>query len=635
MRAFFVFLLTVGLTINANALTLNLKNTDIRAFIETISKATNKNFIVSPEVKGTVNVVSQTEMDSRALYALFLSILEVQGYIVVEGDGFAKILPDKETKEASSQLSLANTDQIVTTTVAVNYVKASQMVPVLRPIMSQHAHLASYDPSNHLIVTDTAANISRLRSIVLQLDRAVDTQFEILPLKNAPADEVAKILKQLVPQEAENAVNPLTIATDTRNNQLILTGAPNLRLQIRLIALEMDKHQDEEGNTHIVYLRYADAVSIQPMLQNIAQLRVIEQSNESAEPGQSKPAARTQISIQADEATNAIVITGPNDVIQTVKAVIEKLDIRRAQVLIEAIIAEVSASDAQELGVQWVGKSSAGLGIINFNNAASNIAGIAAGLVNNDEELGRASVGNGATIVTGALDSSDNGIGLVLNALASVGDANILSTPSIVTLDNEEASILVGQEVPFITNTELTSSASNPFQNFERKDVGLRLKVKPQINEGDTIKLEIEQEISNVVPTATAADLVTSKREIQTSVMVENNKILVLGGLMDDTWRDTESKVPLLGDLPVFGRAFRYSSKEKEKRNLMIFIRPTILTDQSIADSVSAQKYRYIQAAELWKKSSESRTLTTVSASKKEENGTVQIEIPEWMNYGL
>ena len=637
MNKYIALIAGLLMAFSAQALTLNLKNTDIHSFIETVSKSTGKNFIIDPSVKGKVNVITQTDIDNEALYALFLSILEVHGYIVVEGEGYAKILPEKESKAGSSPMSLTLTDEIITTTLAVNNVQATQMVPVLRPIMSQHAHLAAYSPSNQLIVTDTAANIARLQDIVNELDRSVDTTFELMPLKNASAEEVAKILKQLIPNDAKNSANPLNIATDSRNNQLILSGAPDVRLKVRMLVMEMDKHETEEGNTHIVYLRYANAMDILPTLQNIAQLRMTSVSKDKKAPA---PNNNAEVSIQADESTNAIIITAPTAVARSVKAVIEKLDIRRAQVLIEAVIAEVSASDAKELGVQWIGKGGSGVGVISFANAATNITGLASGLLAGDAATTAASIGNGATVITGSADSNGNGIGVVLSALNSVGDANILSTPSIVTLDNEEASIMVGQEVPFITNTELTANATNPFQNYERKDVGLTLKVKPQINEGDTIKLNIEQIISNVVPTAAAADLVTSKREIKTSVMVANNKMLVLGGLMDDTWRDTQSKVPVLRDIPILGAAFRHNSKEKEKRNLMIFIRPTILTDQAIADSVSAQKYRYIQAAELWKKSAEPRQPETQPAAPIE---SIQpkpltqehIDVPEWMDYGL
>ena len=637
MKHLIALLTGLSLAFSAQALTLNLKNTDIHSFIETVSKSTGKNFIIDPSVKGKVNVITQSEIDNQALYALFLSILEVHGYIVVEGEGYAKILPEKESKAGSSPMSLTQTDEIITTTIAVNNVQATQMVPVLRPIMSQHAHLAAYSPSNQLIVTDTAANIARLQEVVNELDRSVDTTFELIPLKNASAEEVAKILKQLMPSDAKNSANPLNIATDSRNNQLILSGAPDVRLKVRMLVMEMDKHETEEGNTHIVYLRYADALDILPTLQNIAQLRMVSQSKDKKAPATN---THSEVSIQADESTNAIIITAPSAVARSVKTVIEKLDIRRAQVLIEAVIAEVSASDAKELGVQWIGKGGSGVGIISFANAATNITGLASGLLTGDAATTAASIGTGATVITGSADSNGNGIGVVLSALNSVGDANILSTPSIVTLDNEEASIMVGQEVPFITNTELTANATNPFQNYERKDVGLTLKVKPQINEGDTIKLNIEQIISNVVPTAAAADLVTSKREIKTSVMVANNKMLVLGGLMDDTWRDTQAKVPVLGDIPILGAAFRHKSKEKEKRNLMIFIRPTILTDQAIADSVSAQKYRYIQAAELWKQSSEPRQVETqapapIEAITPKPLTQKDIDVPEWMDYGL
>jgi general secretion pathway protein D len=328
-------------------------------------------------------------------------------------------------------------------------------------------------------------------------------------------------------------------------------------------------------------------------------------------------------SIQADESTNAIIITASISSTNNIKNVIRLLDIRKAQVLIEAIIVEISSSDANELGIQWLAKGGSGIGLTNFNGAIPALLSATTGDASNIANA----LNKGVSFATGSFDSSDNsGFGGILNALAGSGKANILSTPSIVTLDNEEAMIMVGQEVPFITNTEIKSVGSNPFQNFERKDVGLKLTVKPQINEGDTIKLDIEQEISNILPGSNASDLVTSKRKINTSVMVSNNKILVLGGLMDDTVIDSESKVPWFGDLPILGDAFTYKTKKTEKRNLLIFIRPTILTDQSTADSVSAQKYKYIRAQQL---------LNNINTESDQnfDSSSNNIELPLWMDY--
>tara|TARA_B110000093_G_scaffold128726_1_gene137597 strand:- start:457 stop:2301 length:1845 start_codon:yes stop_codon:yes gene_type:complete len=606
------FILLLLLTSSASAVTLNLKNAELLTFIETVSQATGKNFIIDPQVQGKVNVISSTEIDNEELYHLFLSVLRVHGYIAVEGDDFTKILPQSNLKENSSFISSTSNDIIVTTTIAIANVPANQLVPVLRPIISQYGLLAAYTPSNSIVVTDTQANISRLNKVIAELDKEIDDDYEVIALKNSSAEEIAQVIKSLFPDN--QATIPLTLAVDKSNNQIIVGGAPAKRLKVRFLVKELDKVQNKEGETSVVYLRYANASEILPILQNIVTL--VDDSNDAA-------TESIKTSIQADESTNAIIITASISSTNNIKNVIRLLDIRKAQVLIEAIIVEISSSDANELGIQWLAKGGSGIGLTNFNGAIPALLSATTGDASNIANA----LNKGVSFATGSFDSSDNsGFGGILNALAGSGKANILSTPSIVTLDNEEAMIMVGQEVPFITNTEIKSVGSNPFQNFERKDVGLTLTVKPQINEGDTIKLDIEQEISNILPGSNASDLVTSKRKINTSVMVSNNKILVLGGLMDDTVIDSESKVPWFGDLPILGDAFTYKTKKTEKRNLLIFIRPTILTDQSTADSVSAQKYKYIRAQQL---------LNNINTESDQnfDSSSNNIELPLWMDY--
>ena len=610
-------ILLLLLPLSANGVTLNLKNAELLTFIETVSQATEKNFIIDPQVQGKVNVISSTEIDNDELYHLFLSVLRVHGYIAVEGDDFTKILPQSNLKENSSFISSTSNDVIVTTTIAIANVPANQLVPVLRPIISQYGLLAAYTPSNSIVVTDTQANIARLNKVIEELDKEIDEDYEVILLNNTSAVEVAKVIKSLFPEN--QAKMPLTLAVDNLNNQIIIGGAPAKRLKVRFLVKELDKMQNKEGETSVIYLRYANASEILPILQNIGTQAKTDKGDDLKE--------SDNFTIQADESTNAIIITAPIATTNNIKNVIRLLDIRKAQVLIEAIIVEISSNDANELGIQWLSKAGNGLGVINFNGAIPALLAASTG----DASNLASAINQGASFAAGSFDSTtNNGFGGILNALAGSGKANILSTPSIVTLDNEEAMIMVGQEVPFITNTEIKSVGSNPFQNFERKDVGLTLIVKPQINEGDTIKLSIEQEISNILPGSNASDLVTSKRKIKTSVMVSNNKILVLGGLMDDTVIDSESKIPFLGDLPVLGDAFTYKTKKTEKRNLLIFIRPTILTDQSTADSISSQKYKYIRAQQLLNKINTGSD-QNVNSNFKESSGN--LELPLWMNY--
>ncbi|MBA5249354.1 MAG: type II secretion system protein GspD [Gammaproteobacteria bacterium] len=556
-----------------NALTLNLKNVKLTTLINTVSEVTGKNFIVDPRVKGKINVVSTQEIDDDEFYHLFLSILQVHGYIVIEGDGFSKILPQSNTKNNSAQLSSLANDSIVTTVIPIKNVAASQMIAILRPIISRYGHLAAYTPSNTIIVIDTRANLVRLRKIINQLDTEIDDDYELMPLINASADEVAKIIKSLLPRDAKQTANPLTIAIDKNNNQLIVGGAPAKRLKVRFLVKELDKDAGKGGDTIVIYLKYAKAKDILPVLQSIGKQLVEE----------GKKSIKQTVNIHADEATNAIIITAPSIVASNIKNVIAKLDIRRAQVLIEAIIAEVSIDNTESLGIQWAVKNGNGIGLIDFTGS------LAAAV------SGKSTFGKGANVAIGKYNSAtESGFGAILTALSQQGDVNILSTPSIVTIDNEEATILVGEEVPFITNKQIVSGNSNPFQNFERKDIGIKLKVKPQINNGDTIRLDIEQEISKVTNQGSASDLITSKRTINTSVMVADNKILVLGGLIDETVDITNSSIPLLSSIPILGELFKYSSEKKVKKNLLIFIHPTILTDQLVADKVSMEKYNYI-----------------------------------------
>jgi general secretion pathway protein D len=607
------FILLLLITSTAHAVTLNLKNAELVTLIETVSQATGKNFIIGPNVQGTVNVISSKEIDNDELYHLFLSVLRVQGYIAVEGENFTKILPQSNLKENSSFIASNSSDVIVTTTIPITNVPANQMIPVLRPIISQFGLLAAYTPSNSIVVSDTQANIVRLNKVIAGLDKEIDEDYEVISLINTSAEEIAKVIKSLFPDN--QATIPLTLAVDKTNNQIIVGGAPAKRLKVRFLVKELDKAQNYEGETSVVYLRYANAREILPILQNIEII---------AKDSVDSVSETIKTSIQADESTNAIIITGSIAATNNIKNVIRLLDIRKAQVLIEAIIVELSSNDASELGIQWLAKGGNGIGLTNFNGAIPALLSATTGDASNVANA----ITNGVSFATGSFDSKDNnGFGGLLNALAGSGKANILSTPSIVTLDNEEAMILVGQEVPFITNTEIKSVGSNPFQNFERKDVGLKLTVRPQINEGDTIRLNIEQEISSILPGSNASDLVTSKREINTSVMVSNNKILVLGGLMDDTVIDSESKVPWFGDLPILGDAFTYKTKKSEKRNLLIFIRPTILTDQATADSVSSQKYKYIRAQQMLKK------INTESNQNLNITDSNSSELPLWMNY--
>ncbi len=574
------------------AATLNLNNVDIRSLINTVSKITNTNFIIDPRVNGRVTVLIAQDLPPEALYQVFLSILNVHGYVVIEGEHVTKILPASQSKSASSFTTSEFPDNLSTTVIPIKHINAQQIIPVLRPFVAPTAFLSVYAPTNVLIIHDTSANIERLRGIIAKIDRPLSSSYEVVELQHASASEMAKIITTFIAKNKNDpASSEVKIASDIRTNRLIISASENQRLKIRALVADLDIGE-EQGNTNVIYLRYSDATELLPILQGVIGAGA---KGKGAQPAAA--AGSNSISIQADKPTNAIVITASQDQanqVNSIKSVIRRLDIRRAQVLIEAIIAEVNTDVTDQLGVQYLSNTNNAVGIVNFNNQIPSLAGsVSAGTP--------PSVPLGSSVLFGQVDDRQSlrGFGAVLNALESNGNVNILSTPALVTLDNQEASILVGREVPFISNTQLSASNTNPFQNFERRDVGLTLKVKPQINEGDTVHLDIEQEISSVLPTAQAVDTVTSKRTLKTTVLVEDGKILVLGGLIDEQESENKQSIPLFGDLPLIGFLFRFDTDRSTKRNLMIFIKPTILRDELDREHVTSGKYNFIRSQQI------------------------------------
>ncbi|MDH5765879.1 MAG: type II secretion system secretin GspD, partial [Gammaproteobacteria bacterium] len=595
---------------HAEQITLNLKEADIRALISTVSRFTGKNFIVDPRVKAKVTVVSSKTMSENEVYEVFLSVLQVHGYAAVPVGNIIKIVPEVNAKQGPLPLvrnSRSGGDELVTRVITLDYVPAAQLVPILRPLVPQQGHLAAYNPTNTLIITDHAANIKRLTAIIRTIDKPESDELEIIPLKHASANELVRILNSLHGKTGA-ATTPqtkqITLAADERTNSILMTGERSERLKIRATIAHLDTPLEDGGNTHVIYLNYAKAEDMVKILTGV------EKSQNQAPGAKGKVATapnRTPADIQADEATNAIIITAGPDVVRRMKAIIRQLDIRRAQVLVESIIAEISNNRGKEQSSQFViaGKRSAASAPIDQTDTApigiSNFGG-SAGIAGLFSANPLSAISDGMSIGVG----SDKGtrFAFLLKALNADAATNILSTPSIVTLDNQEAEIVVGQNVPFVTgsftNTGTTGGATNPFQTIERKDVGITLKVTPQINEGDTIKLDIDQEISNIAASsASSTDVTTNKRTLKTSVLVEDGEILVLGGLIDDTMRDTVQKVPILGDIPLLGWLFRSHSTIKEKQNLMVFMRPSILRDKHSAMQQTHEKYNYLRAQQI------------------------------------
>ncbi|MGA7799928.1 MAG: type II secretion system secretin GspD [Gammaproteobacteria bacterium] len=589
----------------AESVTLNLKDADIGALIGTVSQITGKNFIVDPRVKGKVTVISSHPMSSDEVYQVFLSILQVHGFAAVRSGDVIKIVPDINAKQDAIPTATPGRpgegDEMVTRVVQVTNVSAAQLVPILRPLVPQQGHLAAYPASNVLIISDRADNVERLVKIIHTIDSVKDNQIDVVPLKHASAADVVRILTALVHSEASQGKSPggagPSVIADERTNSVLIGGDKAERVRLRAIIAQLDSAQEQGGATHVIYLKYAKAKDLVPVLTGV--------SSSVAKGKKGQPQAQqNDISVQADESANALVITAPPDIYRSLKSVVEKLDVRLAQVLVEAVIAEISSDKAAELGIQWRSTSDiSGSGVIggtNFSTGTS-INQVAQNPLNTGDGL---SIGyfNGTSSIFG---TNFLNVGALLRALAGDTSTNILSTPSLVTLDNQEAEIIVGQNVPIVTgsftNTGAAQGSVNPFQTIQREDVGLTLKVKPQINEGNVIRLDIDQEVSSVVPSSVGSNqgITTNKRSIKTSVLVNDGQMIVLGGLIDDNLSQSVQKVPVLGDVPVLGNLFRYRKTTKNKRNLMVFLHPVILRGASGTTSITGKKYQYMRDRQL------------------------------------
>ncbi len=597
--------------LHAETVTLNLKDADISALISTVAEVANKNFIIDPRVKGKVTVISSRPMNSDEVYQVFLSILKVHGFAAVPSGEVIKIIPDVNAKQDSIPTTTDRNpgvgDQMVTRVIQVDNVAAAQLVPILRPLVPQQGHLAAYPATNVLIISDRASNVERLVSIIRRIDQVSDSEIEIIPLEHASATEVVRVLTSLTRSRAAGkgaaaGGGDQVLVADERTNSVLLGGDRSARLRLRAIISHLDTPLETGGNTDVVYLRYAEATQLVDVLMGVGK---IEEKEATQTKGKAAGASRGgSFDIQADESTNALVITAPPDIMRTLKRVISQLDIRKAQVLVEAVIAEVSGDLARELGVQWLfrgNSSDAPLGVVNFSNSGSPIADLINGVASVADGGSFPSIVDNALIGVGNVEDGQFNYIAVLNALSSDTDTNILSTPTLVTLDNEEAEIVIGRNVPFVTgsftSTGASSGSTNPFQTIQREDVGLTLRIKPQINEGDALRLDIEQEVSSIAPSvAGASDIVTKKRAIKTSVMVDDGQVVVLGGLIEETVDEDVQKVPLLGDIPLLGNLFKSRTSDVTKTNLMVFIHPVILRDSAITSNYTNSKYNYIRA---------------------------------------
>ena len=591
--------------------TLNIKDADINTLITTVSEVTGRNCIVDQRVKGKVTVISSTPMSADGVYETFLAVLQVYGFAAVPAGEAIKIIPEATVRQEGGALLISPRglaqEEVITRVLQIQNVPAAQLVPILRPLVPQWGHLAAYAPSNMLIIADRAVNVIRLERIISEIDQSGDRDIQMVKLAHASAAEVVRILTTLTQQDKQQdpTARPAALIADERTNSVLIGGDRADRQKLLAIIKTLDVPTGEDGATQVVYLRYASAEALAPILEGYAQQADQASNAQAGQAAQTR--GNTQSRILADPDTNALVITAAPKTMRQVRGVIEQLDIRRYQVLVETLIAEVSASKQSQLGIDWAvfnPERIAATGILDPTTLTA-LAGAVGGATSGNPAGAAAAVGQvsnltGLTAFGGSIRDTGTSFGVLIRALQGDGDTNILSAPTLMTMDNEEAEFSVGQEVPFLTgqftNTGATNSSVNPFQTIQRQDVGLTLGITPQINEGNSVKLKLNLEISSLSSGSTSAlDLITNKRTITNTVSVDSGQILVIGGLIDDQVTDNQSGIPFLSKIPLLGGLFRSRNVRNEKRNLMVFIRPAILKQASDGDYYTRRKYDYIR----------------------------------------
>ena len=585
----------------AASITPNFKDASIREIVEAVSAVTRENYIIDPRVNAqNVTMLSTTPMTPAAFYAAFLSILEVHQLTAVKSGAIIKIIPNASARHYGDTGRSAGYDDIVTRVIQLENIAATALVPILRPLVPQYGHMVGHQGSNMLILSDRAGNVARLTSIIRRIDQSSDDDVEVVPLQNASSTEVVRVLTALTQTPRIEGV-PMTtsLVADTRTNSVLIGGDKSERLRLRALIAHLDTPLEDSDGTRVRYLRYADAEELASKLQ-----QQYTGGATGADATTGRPNSE-QINVWADTQTNALIVDAPPKIMRSMMTVVDKLDIRRAQVQIEAIVVEVVADRRADLGVTWAvydnqtGKTPVAL--TNFSTSGAGVAQLTAAAVAGNGKITNANlIGEGATIGVGRLKDSGVSFAAILRALQGDADTNILSTPSVVTTDNEEATLNVGKEVPFVTgsftNTGGQSGSVNPFRTVQRKNVGIELIITPQINEGNSLLLDIRQEISSIAPSAQGAvDIVTNQRIIETTVIVDNEQILVLGGLIEDQIRESEQRVPVLGKLPLLGNLFRARRTTAVKTNLLVFIRPKILRDAASIATETHAKYRTMQ----------------------------------------
>jgi general secretion pathway protein D len=619
-------------------ITPNYKDADLSQIIQAVSEVTGKNFIIDPRVNAKVTMLSATPMSPAAFYEAFLAVLQVYGYVAVPAGKVIKIIPNTDARQLPS-IDLPNdvsstSDEIVTQIITMKNISAAQLVPLLRPLIPQQGHLAAYPAGNMLIISDRASNVSRIMKIIQRMDESGDEPVEVIQLRNASATEVVRTVNQLSQgQAAEGAGAGVKVVADERTNSVLISGEKSLRLKTKALIINLDTPGLSGGDTQVRYLLYADAEKLADKLKG--QATAVAKAQNGPQSGGSPAAAASSgsnvdasVTIWADVPTNALIMTAPPKIMKSLMAVIDKLDIRRAQVEVEALIVEVDVNKSADIGVQWLldGGSTLGYGVTNFpGSSGTGIVDLAAAALSGVTGLTTATsattattttgttaasaissaIPNGATFAVGTYNSNTGkGLAAVIQAIRSDGTSNIISTPRVITMNNEEAEVKVTQEIPLITGQYTSSTASvngttSPFETIQREEVGTILKVTPHISEGNTIQLKIEQEDSSPgAKLADSADISTNKRSIKTTILIEDGGIIVLGGLMQDTVTESEDRVPVLGAIPLLGNLFKSRSGSRQKSNLLVFLRPKILRDQAATEATSQAKYNEIREEE-------------------------------------
>lgn len=614
---------------SANQYSPSFKNTDIVEFVTIVGKNLKRTMIVDPNVRGKVNVRSYDVLTEEQYYQFFLNVLEVYGFAAVKMDNnIIKIIRNKDAKTSSIPVVGGDSgivgDEMVTRIIEVKNVTVRELVPLLRQLSDQAGggNVTNYDPANVIMLTGTAATVNRLVKIIERVDRAGDQDVEIIKLHYASAGEMVRIIEAMNKPTGGKAGQPTflipKIVADDRSNSVIVSGEVKARERVIRLVKRLDSELETSGNTRVYYLKYSKAEDLVKVLGGVSKTIASEGAK-----GQSKSnsKSKTETSIESHESTNSLVITGQPDMLRSLESVIRQLDVPRAQVHIEAIIVEVFETDGVQLGVQWYNEQGAFTQFTNGPVPVSSLA--AAGKAAEGEKASQTTITSADGTVTQSNNPDTNGDftllaqllgsvsggmfgimkndwGAIVQAVSSDSNSNILATPSITTLDNEEAYFLVGQEVPIITGSQTGSNNSNPFQTVDRQEVGIKLLVTPQINEGNSVQLTIEQEVSSVSG-ATGVDISINKREIKTTVMVESGATVVLGGLIDEDVQESVQKVPLLGDIPFIGHLFKSTSNSTRKRNLMVFLRPTIISDAKVMNDMAKEKYNFIRADQMRK----------------------------------